>query len=187
MGYDALEVVLAGKVEHSVAIDVGPVRRDLYPRPGEAERVEFGPPLGVRQRGGGAAVERDDVEQVEGHRHIGAQGGRGPKHVHAALESAEGGPALRVEGDDLAVEDRVAAIEDIDERVDQLGERGGDVVAVSAEQVAGTGPDLGDCPLAVPLQLPCPALALRKLAERGQHRGGHRRRRGHTPSVRESP
>ncbi|BCN46683.1 hypothetical protein RE9431_49400 (plasmid) [Prescottella equi] len=67
------------------------------------------------------AVEGEDVEQVEDHRNVGPERGGGPQHVHPALEPAERGPALRVEGDDLAVEDRVAAVEDISERVDQLG------------------------------------------------------------------
>ena len=75
--------------------------------------------------------------------------------MHAALELLEARPAA-VEGDDLAVEDRVARAERRPERA-QLRVAGRDVVAVAALEPQPPAVDVADRAHAVPLDLVGPA------------------------------
>ena len=95
-------------------------------------------------------------------------------HTHPVLQRSEVRPAAAVEGDDLAVEHRVAAVDGVGEHL-QLGVGDGDVDAVAAEQADGAVRDLGDRADAVPLHLERPLLGVAEHAL-GAGGGEHRRR-----------
>ncbi len=92
--------------------------------------------LGVGQLHQAVTVEPQQIEQHQRHRLALCQLTHGglAAQVHAVLKRLKAGPSVLIEGDDLAVEDRLVGAERPVQRA-QLGIRARHVVFVSAEQV----------------------------------------------------
>lgn len=168
---------------------VGEVWRHLDHRVVQAALVEEFPAAGVGQLRGGFSVEVQDVEGVEAHRHACYQGGGGFEDVHALLQRAEGGGAVRVEGDDLSVEHGWPVGQQLPDAV-KLRVAGGDVAAVAADHLDPAGLDRHDRPDPIPLELVRPAFGARQRTEGGEHRREQRQRSpasGHATTVARRP
>ena len=135
--------------------------------------LESLPALGVGKVDERAAVEVEQVEDQVGDGAVGhpaPHGGR-RSEVHAALKALEAGPAVLVEGDDLAIEHRLPGAERAAERA-QLGVVRGDLAKVAALQSQLAALAVGDRAYAVPLELVCPSVLVGRQAggEGGEHR-----------------
>ncbi len=187
LGHDALELALFGGGQEGQpgALDVG---REPDVRALAQDRAQD--PLAFFQGDleQGQAVE---VEQVE--RLVDERGGRGlgqvrrglrgrrpghpsgpaaaaEPHAEALLEQAEVRPALRIEGDDLAIDHGFAGVEPVG-RAEQAGKVGRAVLAVAGVQAGPLIADDGLDPVAVPLDLEQPV----RIVEAAAGQGGHHR------------
>src|SRR5215472_14083079 len=151
--HHALEAVLQARLHRR-----GPVTHLLWRRLPvgtlQAERPELAPPGRVRLADKEPAVEVDDVEDHVHDRH-------GPhlladlrrrRQAHPPLQLLEARPTPLVQGDDLAVQDRLAIVERARQRL-ELGVAGGDVLAVAGLEPDARALDERDGADPVPLEL----------------------------------
>ena len=131
---------------------------DFDSRVFEAEVGERFVAFEVGQIGGRCAVAVEDVEDVVGGQGIVAELRGGFEDVHSALQSGEGRSTVGSEGEDFPVEDGFAVVEDSAERIDDLGERRADVVAVAGPEFGRGGTRCGNGSLAIPFALEGPVL-----------------------------
>jgi hypothetical protein len=103
-----------------------------------------------------AGAEVQQVEGVQLDRYPGQQPGAGGADVHALLQQAEAGPALRVEGDDLAVDDDLAAGKAVEQRA-EFRVPVGHVTVVSGGHPQPAAIGVHDGAHAVPFEFVCPA------------------------------
>ena len=116
LGDEALPTLLACGTERVLARLVQVLRETDRPREGE-RAVQHRLPREQRQRGEVVAVEPDQVEQVEDHRHRRYLWSAGSRVLHPFLEAGERGH-IPLEGHDLTVGDQrsgVVAKEGFDE------------------------------------------------------------------------
>ena len=94
------------------------------------------------------------------------------------LHQAERRPALFIERDNLAIQNRRPRFNGIWNRA-KLRIRGGQVVLVTRHQAHRTAFQEGDCAIAIPLHLVKPIVAVERLIDEGRQHGmdsvGHRR------------
>lgn len=143
-GRYTLLAVDASELEHGRAVDAvsgGEHRRHRHPGTGKPQVLQQRPTLQVGPLCDVLAVNGQHVEHEQRRPHLTHQSGTGPLRVHPPLQQAERRPPIAVEGDDLAVEDRPAAVQGRAELVDDLRVRAGEWRPVAARQPHTTAID----------------------------------------------